>query len=102
MEHKVAEISDFPLASMKAVTIDDTPIVVFRRSNGEFAALVDRCSHAEVKLSRGTFDGEEVECPAHGARFEVCSGKHLCMPAVVDVATLPVLLRDGAVWVALN
>ena len=39
----------------------------------------------EVPLAEGELDGDEIECPRHGARFNVCTGAALCMPATEPV-----------------
>ena len=74
-------------------------IVVFRTANGDLYALEDRCSHADVRLSGGMVEGCEIECPAHGARFDLKTGNNLCMPAVVPVRSFPVQVRNGEIFV---
>ena len=47
-------------------TVFGTPLVLFRGSNGQPAALLDRCLHRNARLSAGDcFDGK-VGCPYHG------------------------------------
>jgi 3-phenylpropionate/trans-cinnamate dioxygenase ferredoxin subunit len=43
-------------------------------------ALDDKCSHGEISLSEGFVD-ETIECWAHGAKFELNTGKPLSLPA---------------------
>ena len=76
-------------------------MLVFRHPDGAFSALEDRCSHAEVGLSGGTFQDGCVECPAHGARFDAVTGKQLCMPAVTPVRTFVVKEAGGQVLVVI-
>lgn len=76
-------------------------IAVFRLSDG-FYAIADRCSHADGFLSEGEVDGEVVECPSHGARFDIRTGKNLCFPAVTPVRSYPVKIQDGAVYVEVD
>lgn len=91
--------SDIPPGAMKAYRVGTTNVLVFHLENGEFSALLDRCSHAEVRLSAGTFSECEVECPAHGARFDVRTGEALCMPAVTPVKSFKTVREDGVVKV---
>ena len=36
--------------------------------NGKYYAMEDVCPHADALLSQGFVEGEEIECPLHGAR----------------------------------
>jgi 3-phenylpropionate/trans-cinnamate dioxygenase ferredoxin component len=73
-------------------------IAVFR--DGErLYAIGDRCSHAEASLSEGhVFDGE-VECPRHGAIFDLATGEAKALPATRPVPTYGLRTRDGVVEV---
>lgn len=102
MEYDVFGESELLNGKMVAVRAGSKAIVLCRSTEGVVSALEDRCSHAEVKLSRGLFDGAEVTCPAHGARFEAASGKPLCMPAISPVRTFPVRVSDGRIWVTVE
>jgi nitrite reductase/ring-hydroxylating ferredoxin subunit len=66
---------------------------------GEFFASVDVCSHDEASLSDGELFGHAVECPLHGARFDVRTGKALSLPAVYPVKTFDVRVVDGQIQV---
>lgn len=71
-------------------------IAVFR-DGGRYYAIGDRCSHAEASLSEGeVFDGE-VECPRHGAIFDLATGAAKALPATRPVPTFPVRVRDGVI-----
>lgn len=84
-DYVVAKLAEIPKGMMKAVQAGGKNLVIFHDVNGAVSALEDRCSHANIKLSRGQFSGTTVTCPAHGAMFDVCTGNHLCMPAVTPV-----------------
>jgi len=70
--------------------------------NGEICAISDICSHEEQCLSEGWLEGDEITCPAHGARFNVRTGEALCFPAVAGVKTYAVEVRDGKIMVEIN
>jgi len=55
----------------------DTPIAVFN-VDGEVYAIEDICTHDGSELTGGPVVGYEVECPRHGARFDVRTGAALC------------------------
>ena len=48
------------------------------------------CTHAEAYLSDGYLEGFEIECPLHGARFDIRTGAALCAPASQDILVYPV------------
>ncbi|GAA4125866.1 hypothetical protein GCM10022215_34720 [Nocardioides fonticola] len=62
-------------------------------------ALQDLCSHAAVSLSEGEVADCQIECWLHGSRFDLRTGKPTNFPATEAVATFPVELRDGDVYV---
>ncbi|MBI5202748.1 MAG: non-heme iron oxygenase ferredoxin subunit [Elusimicrobia bacterium] len=66
---------------------------------GTFYAIEDLCSHDDGPLGEGNLKGEQVECPRHGARFDVKSGAAVRMPAIAPVRTFPVRVEGGDVVV---
>src|ERR1700758_4573106 len=50
-------------------TLLGEPVLIGRDAGGAVFALRDTCPHRGTLLSRGAFDGREVECPYHGWRF---------------------------------
>ena len=63
--------------------------------DGQFYATHNTCTHALALLSEGWLEGEVIECPLHGGRFEVKTGKGLGAPVTCDVQTLPVRLAGN-------
>lgn len=68
--------------------------------DGEFFAIDDTCTHEEASLSEGDLYGDIVECPLHGACFNVRTGEVEAFPAVVPVETYQVRVVDDEVQVA--
>lgn len=62
---------------------------------GEIYATHNICTHALAYLSDGWLEGDIIECPLHGGRFEAKTGKGLGAPITCDVKTLPVRI-DGS------
>jgi len=83
---------------VKVVGVNGKRIAV-ARAEGQFYAFDDRCTHAEASLAEGEFDpgSLEIECPLHGARFDVATGKARSLPAVKMLQTYPVRVVDGQV-----
>ncbi len=98
----VCKNAELKAGEMRSIKVGSKNIVVFRDESGELSALEDRCSHADVKLSSGCFKDGIVQCPAHGAKFDIKTGKHLCMPAVVPVRRYGVSIKDSDIVVTVD
>jgi len=68
---------------------------------GQIYATHNICTHAHALLSDGWLEEDVIECPLHGGRFEVKTGKGLGAPITCDVRTLPVRVEDGVIQVNL-
>jgi glycine betaine catabolism B len=55
--------------------------IVLSMVNGKIYAMDAVCSHEGGPLEDGTLDGYEVECPWHGSKFDVRTGKVTNPPA---------------------
>ena len=62
---------------------------------GEFFAVAERCSHAAFSLAEGRLDGPLIECPLHGAQFDVRDGSPVRRPASKPLTIHPVS-REGS------
>jgi 3-phenylpropionate/trans-cinnamate dioxygenase ferredoxin component len=83
------------------VTVGETEIAVFRVDESVWA-IADRCSHAEASLAEGELFGTHVECPRHGAEFDITTGKQLSLPATKPVRTFDTRIVDGDVVVLIH
>ncbi|MFQ5537132.1 MAG: Rieske (2Fe-2S) protein [Gemmatimonadota bacterium] len=95
---RVTAAEEVPPGQLKAARAGET-LVVLANVDGTICAVEDRCSHEDFPLSDGELDGDEIVCTYHGARFDACSGRNKCLPAVRPVRAFPVDIRDGDVWV---
>lgn len=75
--------SDVPTGAMKLVEVDEQLVIVFNIDD-QFYCIDDVCTHDGGTLSDGELEGCEIECPRHGARFDIRNGKALTMPATQD------------------
>ncbi len=78
----------------------EKPIAIFRLDDGYYA-IEDRCSHEEAALSEGEVDNGRVECPLHGALFDIKTGKNLSLPAVLPVKSYRVKIENGDLFIDL-
>ena len=99
----ICPASELPPGAMRLVTWEDLEIGVFN-CNGELLAIEDRCSHDDGLLVEGELDQEtcSVECPRHGSRFDLRTGKPLNLPAYEPVDTFPVAVRDGVITIEVD
>ena len=98
---RVAAASEVPAGGLRAVSTDTGPVVL-ANVDGDIYALEDRCSHQDYPLSAGELEHDELECTFHGARFDVCSGRALQLPAIGPVRTFEVDVRDDDVFIRLD
>jgi 3-phenylpropionate/trans-cinnamate dioxygenase ferredoxin subunit len=96
---RVAAVDEVPVGTLKRVDVDGTPICLAHAEDGNFYAISDICSHEEESLSEGDLFGCEVECPRHNSTFDLRTGQVSGPPALVAVASYPVNVEDGYVFV---
>jgi 3-phenylpropionate/trans-cinnamate dioxygenase ferredoxin subunit len=97
---RACAVADVPEGTAFAVDVDGTPVAIVH-SDGEFFAIYDVCSHAEVPLSEGDVEGCTVECWLHGSRFDLRTGRPTGLPATVPVPVYPVRIEGDDVLVSL-
>ncbi len=98
---KVASIGDIKPGKAIRVEIGDEPVAIFNL-DGTYYAIGDTCSHEEASLSEGDVFGDCVECPLHGAEFDIKTGQAKTLPAVSPVPTYAVKVEGDAVLVSLD
>ena len=96
---RVCAVDEVPDDEALGVPVGAYDVAVARCGAGEFLALQDLCSHAAVALSEGEVADCTVECWLHGSRFDLRSGKPIGLPATEPVATFPVDVRGGDIYV---
>ncbi|TWG94731.1 3-phenylpropionate/trans-cinnamate dioxygenase ferredoxin subunit [Nocardioides sp. J9] len=95
---RACALADVPADEALGVTIDRYDVAIARDGDDVYA-LQDLCSHAAVPLSEGEVADCTIECWLHGSTFDLRTGKPTCLPATEPVATFPVEVRDGDVYV---
>jgi len=98
---RVASASDVPPGTLRAASTDRAAVVL-ANVDGDIYALEDRCSHQDYPLSAGELEDDQLECPFHGARFDVCTGRATQLPAISPVRSFQVEVRDGDVFVRVD
>ena len=92
---------DVPPGRTRRCTVDGQDVLVCN-VGGEFYAIADVCTHDRGPLGEGRLRGSVIECPRHGARFDVRDGEVKAPPAVKPLPTYPVVVRDDVIEVAIS
>jgi 3-phenylpropionate/trans-cinnamate dioxygenase ferredoxin subunit len=97
----VATVGEVPPGERIVVELDDSFVAVFNIV-GEFYAIADLCTHDDGPLAGGELHGYVIECPRHGATFDVRTGEVLSWPATQPVPRYEVRVVGDEVQIALD
>ncbi len=95
----VAKTSEIEEGKVKVVRVGDAPVGV-TKVEGEFFAFADVCTHDDGPVAEGELDEYIIECPRHGAKFDIRTGKVRQLPAVVPIPVYDVKVQDEEVLVS--
>lgn len=98
---RVARTEEIPEGEARVFEVGDVSIALCN-VGGTFHAIENTCSHDDGPLGAGMLEGSVIECPRHGARFDVRTGAVLRMPAVVPVRSFATKVEGSEVFVALE
>jgi 3-phenylpropionate/trans-cinnamate dioxygenase ferredoxin subunit len=94
-----ATVDEIQSGERMVVDIDNQWVAIFN-VDGNYYAIEDRCTHDDGPLAEGELNGCVIECPRHGATFDIRTGKVLSAPAMVDVPSFEVRVINGEIQVA--
>lgn len=97
---EVAAADDVAEGQVSTFTVEGHRVAV-ARANEQLYAVQDLCTHDDGPLGEGEVEGFAIQCPRHGARFDIRSGAVLRMPAVQPIETFPVMEKEGRILVAI-
>ncbi len=96
----VARVADLPEGVAYRATAGELALVLVRQ--GEVVdALANRCAHQGGPLSEGRVVDGCIECPWHGSRFGLATGKSIAGPSVYAQPKYVTRVADGTVEVAI-
>ena len=73
---RICLVDDIPVLGSRRVTRPNgLDVAVFRNSQDEVFALLDRCPHKGGPLSQGIVFGTSVACPLHNWTIGLCDGQ---------------------------
>lgn len=70
---------DIPAGSFRPLTIGSVTVLI-TNYGGKLGAVQGTCSHQAANLSKGRVEGTTIECPRHGAEFDLRNGRQVCPP----------------------
>jgi 3-phenylpropionate/trans-cinnamate dioxygenase ferredoxin subunit len=91
-------VEDLQSGRHTVIEIEDAEIVLINLDD-EFFAIEDICTHDGSEISSGCIVDGSIECPRHGARFDIKTGEVTAPPAYEPLDTFPVRVVDGVVQV---
>jgi 3-phenylpropionate/trans-cinnamate dioxygenase ferredoxin subunit len=95
----VAREEDVPAGEVKVVNAGTKSFCLGHCADGTWGAIDNVCTHDGGVLGDGELEDCLVECPRHGARFDLLTGEVRALPAVFPVNAYPVRVVDGIVQV---
>jgi 3-phenylpropionate/trans-cinnamate dioxygenase ferredoxin subunit len=81
---------------------DGRTFALYRTEDDRYFATDGLCTHEKVHLSGGLVMGTIIECPKHNGRFDFTTGEAKGAPACVDLATYPVKVDRGRLFIKLG
>ncbi|MCU1484672.1 MAG: Ferredoxin, 2Fe-2S [Actinomycetia bacterium] len=88
--HQLENVDEIEAGDLRCVEIAGKQLCVGRDDDGRLFAVDNLCTHEDFELSEGFLDGADIECPAHGSRFNIHTGDVKGLPATIPVRVFPV------------
>ena len=98
MPHPIAKRADVPPGTAKRVEVDGVEVLLCNY-DGNLYAVEDVCTHDGGPLDQGVLEGCVIECPRHGATFDVRTGAALSLPAIEPLPTYRVRVEGDDVYI---
>jgi len=98
---RLAGEGEIPDPGKQYFEVDDRIVVLFH-VGGEWFCIDDVCTHDGGPLGEGKLVDYSIECPRHGAKFDIRTGAALTMPATEATASHEVRVQNGEVSVRIN
>jgi 3-phenylpropionate/trans-cinnamate dioxygenase ferredoxin subunit len=98
----VARAGDVAPGTVRVIEVDGRSLCVGLTEDGEWGAIDNVCTHDGGTLGEGELDDNAVECPRHGARFDLFTGRVLALPAVRPVTAYATVVEGDEIRVRLG
>jgi nitrite reductase/ring-hydroxylating ferredoxin subunit len=90
---KVANTEDIQPSQMKEVEVNGEKACL-ANVEGKYYAIGNVCTHLGGPLAQGKLEGYEVQCPWHGSRFDIRTGKVARPPAMRSEPTYEIKIEE--------
>lgn len=94
----VARVEDLPPGTRCHHAFEEEAVIILN-VGGEFFAIADLCTHDGGPLADGPVYDHQIECPRHGACFDIRTGRVTRLPATEAIPTYRVRVDEGIVYV---
>ena len=94
----VASTDELKPGEVKVVDVDGTDVALFNIAD-EYFAVEDVCTHDGAEIASGCIHGDVIECPRHGARFNIRTGEVTAPPAYEPLHTFALEVRAEQIFV---
>ena len=101
MRVNLATTQELAPGERKLLEVDGQRLALFNIA-GDYYCIADVCSHDDGPVAEGECNGFEIECPRHGARFDVRDGRVLSFPAIRDIPSYKVMVVTGNVQIEIG
>ena len=89
--------ADIAPNEMRVVDVNGEPYTVVNLE-GQYYAFSDTCTHRGCSLHEGQIVAQsQLQCPCHGARFDMKTGQVLRGPTQESLKSVPVTVSDGKI-----
>ncbi|MCY3568416.1 MAG: non-heme iron oxygenase ferredoxin subunit [Chloroflexi bacterium] len=99
---QVGNIDEIEPGTARVVEVGGQSIALCRVEDGDLYAIENRCTHDDGPLGEGELEGDRIECPRHGALFDVTTGRAVTLPAIGKVRCFAVSVADGQVRIEVD
>ena len=96
-----ARVGEIAPGQVKNIEIGERRLAVCN-VDGQYYCIDDVCTHDGGPLGQGELIEDQIECPRHGALFDVKTGRAVTLPAVLPVDTHEVRVQDGEIQVRVD
>ncbi len=90
---KVADTKDIHPSQMEEVEVNGEKVCLANVA-GKYYAISNVCTHLGGPLAQGKLEGYEVQCPWHGSRFDIRTGKVVRPPAMRSEPTYEIKVEE--------
>ncbi|HEC26335.1 MAG TPA: nitrite reductase small subunit NirD [Gammaproteobacteria bacterium] len=98
---EIGKIEDIPKLGSRVVKRAEGDIAIFRNSDNEVFALLNRCPHKGGPLSEGIVYGKTVTCPMHNWCLGLNNGEAVA-PDEGCAPTYPIKIEGEKVFLSLQ